>query len=43
MVVNPFDDLELPRIEPRPVEFLERDEAGALYAAAEAIAGRGGR
>jgi len=39
VVVNPFADLELPRIEPRSVEFLERDEAAALYAAVEAIAG----
>ena len=30
-------DLELPRIEPRPVEFLEHDEAEALYEAAEAL------
>ena len=35
VLVNPFDRLELPRIEPRPVEFLEHDEAEALYAAAE--------
>jgi integrase len=34
VLVNPFDHLELPRIEPRPVEFLERDEAAALYEAA---------
>jgi hypothetical protein len=31
VLVNPFDHLELPRIEPRPVEFLEHDEAEALY------------
>jgi integrase len=37
VLVNPFDHLELPRIEPRPVEFLERDEAEALYAAAQDI------
>lgn len=37
VLVNPFDHLELPRIEPRAVEFLEHDEAGALYEAAEAI------
>ena len=37
VVVNPFDHLELPRIEPRPVEFLEHDEAEALYEAAEAL------
>jgi integrase len=34
VIVNPFADLELPRIEPRPVEFYERDEAAALYDAA---------
>ena len=27
VIVNPFADLELPKIEPRPVEFYERDEA----------------
>lgn len=43
VTVNPFADLELPRIEPRPVEFLERDEAEALYDAVEAVAGRGMR
>jgi integrase len=32
--VNPFADLELPRIEPRPVEFYEPEEAAALYDAA---------
>lgn len=37
VLVNPFDRLELPRIEPRPVEFFEHDEAEALYAAADAI------
>ena len=37
VLVNPFDHLELPRIEPRPVEFLEHDEAEALYLAAETI------
>jgi integrase len=37
--VNPFADLELPVIEPRAVEFYEHDEAEALYAAAEALAG----
>ena len=37
VLVNPFDHLELPVIEPRPVEFLEHDEAEALYAAIEAI------
>jgi integrase len=34
VIVNPFADLELPTIEPRPVEFYERDEAHALYEAA---------
>jgi integrase len=37
VLVNPFDHLELPKIEPRPVEFLEHEEAEALYAAAESI------
>jgi integrase len=37
VLVNPFDHLELPRIEPRPVEFLEHEEAEALYVTAEAI------
>ena len=36
VIVNPFADLELPEIGPRPVEFYERDEAAALYE------GRGG-
>lgn len=39
VLVNPFDHLELPRIQPRPVQFLEHDEAEALYQAVEAIAG----
>ena len=34
---NPFAGLDLPELPPRPVEFLERAEAEALYAAAEAI------
>jgi len=34
VIVNPFADLELPKIEPRPVEFYEHDEARALYEAA---------
>ena len=37
VLVNPFADLVLPRIEPRPVEFYEPDEAAALYEAAAAI------
>jgi integrase len=43
VTVNPFADLELPKIEPRPVEFLEHAEADAMYRAAEAIAGPGMR
>jgi len=43
VIVNPFADLELPVIEPRPVEFYERDEAEALYAAAEEVGGPGAR
>jgi integrase len=34
VMINPFADLDLPVIEPRPVEFYERDEAEALYEAA---------
>jgi hypothetical protein len=40
VLVNPFDRLELPRIKPWPVEFLEHAEAEALYAAAEEIGGQ---
>jgi integrase len=40
VIVNPFADLELPTIEPRPVEFYERDEVEALYVAAGAIGPR---
>jgi integrase len=36
---NPFARLELPKIEPKPVAFYERDEAAALYAAADVVAG----
>ena len=39
VVVNPFADLELPKIEPRPVEFYEHAEAQALYAAVEFLSG----
>ena len=39
VIVNPFADLELPVIEPRPVEFYEHEEAEALYAAAEEVGG----
>jgi integrase len=34
VAANPFADLELPKIEPRPVAFYEREEAEALYEAA---------
>lgn len=37
VITNPFADLSLPVIEPRPVQFLEPDEAAALYEAAGAI------
>ncbi len=40
VLVNPFDHLELPKIEPRAVEFLEHEEADALYVAAEAVGAR---
>jgi len=43
VLVNPFADLELPVIDPRPVEFYERDEAEALYAAAQDVSGPGAR
>jgi integrase len=36
VTVNPFDHLELPKIEPRPVQFFEREEAEAVYRALEA-------
>lgn len=39
VLVNPFDHLELPRPGPRAVEFLEHDEADALYAAVESLCG----
>jgi integrase len=39
VTVNPFADLELPKIEPRPVEFYEHAEARALYAAVERLSG----
>ena len=41
-LVNPFDHLELPKIEPRAVEFLEHEEAEALYAAVRRSARSGG-
>jgi hypothetical protein len=37
VIANPFAELDLPVIEPRPVQFYEPDEASALYAAAGAI------
>ncbi len=40
VVTNPFADLDLPVIEPRPVQFLEPDEASALYAAAGELGDR---
>jgi integrase len=43
VMVNPFADLELPVIEPRPVQFYEREEAAALYQAAERASGPGAR
>ena len=36
VLANPFAELDLPVIEPRPVEFYEHDEAAALYEAAGA-------
>ena len=39
VLINPFSGLELPRIEPRAVEFYEHAEAEALYAAAAGVAG----
>ena len=37
VIVNPFADLELPVIEPRPVEFYEHDEAEAAIYGRESI------
>ena len=39
VLANPFADLDLPVIEPRPVEFYEHEEAEALYAAVEMLRG----
>jgi len=39
VLVNPFAEMDLPVIEPRPVEFYEPEEARALYAAIEHLAG----
>jgi integrase len=35
VTINLFADLELPKIEPRPVEFYEPEEAAALYEATD--------
>jgi integrase len=43
VLANPFSELELPAIEPRPVEFYEHDEAGLLYQAVEDLSGPGWR
>ena len=39
VLTNPFAELDLPVIEPRPVEFYEPGEASALYAAIGRLAG----
>jgi integrase len=39
VLTNPFADLDLPVIEPRPVEFYEPDEAVALFEAIEQLSG----
>lgn len=39
VLANPFAELALPVIEPRPVEFYEPDEAAALYEAAGQLSG----
>lgn len=39
VLANPFAELDLPAIEPRPIEFYEPDEAAALYAAIEQLSG----
>jgi integrase len=43
VMANPFAELDLPVIEPRPVEFYEPDEAAALYEAIERLSGPGWR
>ncbi|MGH3300371.1 MAG: hypothetical protein ACRDOK_01605 [Streptosporangiaceae bacterium] len=43
VISNPFSDLELPEVRPHGVDFLERDEAEALYAAVMLTAGPGMR
>jgi integrase len=40
VLVNPFTGLELPLIRPHEIDFLEREEAGALFAAAGEIGAR---
>lgn len=40
VMVNPFAGLELPVIRPHEIDFLERDEAGALFNAAGEIGAR---
>jgi integrase len=40
VTVNPFADLELPKIEPSALEFYEHHEATALYEAADELAGQ---
>lgn len=39
VLANPFAELDLPVIEPRPVQFYEPGEAAALYAAVESLSG----
>jgi len=39
VLANPFAELVLPVIEPRPVEFYEPDEAAALFEAIERLSG----
>lgn len=39
VAANPFTKLDLPKIEPRPVQFYEHDEADRLYAALEKLFG----
>ena len=43
VLANPFAELDLPAIEPRPVDFYEPAEAAALYDAIERLAGPGWR
>jgi integrase len=39
VLTNPFADLDLPVIEPRPIEFYEPNEAAALFEAIEQLSG----